>query len=712
MLAWRSRQRIAGWRGTGVLAALVTGVVPCIGFVSGCSIPGRQQPDDNPSGRVSTPAEAATTPRAAESPEAAKPVTSEPSGTPVAVETAASKEVQEPLVEPAKEAAPKELPPPEAAIAGGDVEVVCPESGSAQAKFFFSPAQPQEGKPLRVVAVAEGELVPAALAQKQSEGWARLSGSLAWGGPPYAWTAMVDAPAAGTHQFLLASKDAAHPHACGTVTVVPADKVVAAPAIASGAWTITRAWNHEMENLYSAWIARLFLVDVGAKAGWRPLHQVLRDPKRNILYGYLGLREDDADAGMKVYLTPDCADTPFFLRAYFSWKMGLPFAVRSCLRGDWIHGPICEPEPVSNLDPKWDDVPSVVDRFNRFVGLTVANTVHSGTVRTVPEDGASDLYPVALSREALRPGVTYADPNGHVLVLVRWVPGTEDRMGMLLAVDAHPDLTVSHKRFSKANFFFDPRLPTGGFKAFRPAIVQRGKVRFMTNAELAASPDYGNRSLDQYSFTDAADFYRTVDKLLNPIPLDPVKAYRSQMEALIELLEERVSSVQVGVDYQKLNAWATIEMPDGGAIFETVGPWEDYSTPARDLRLLLTFDALAQFPDFVRDNSDIFKIPAGKSPSQVRSDLLAEWDRSKDELSITYSRTDGTPWTLTLGQLVERTVEFEQAYNPNDCVEARWGARRGSTEYAPCVHHAPFPQQRKMEMYRVWHAERRRPSAF
>ena len=283
---------------------------------------------------------------------------------------------------------------------------------------------------------------------------------------------------------------------------------------------------------------------------------------------------------------------------------------------------------------------------------------------------------------------------------------------MLLAVDAHPDLTVSHKRFSRGNFFFDPRLPTGGFKAFRPAVYQRGKVRFMTNAELAASPEYGNRSLDQYAFSEADEFYRTVDRLLNPVPLDPVKAYRSQMEALVELLEERISSVQVGVDYQKANGWTTIEMPEGGAIFETLGPWEDYSTPARDLRLLLAFDELARFTTYVRDNPDFFRMPAGKTSAQVLADLTDEWERSREELTISYARSDGSPWTVTLGQLVDRAVELEQSYNPNDCVEYRWGARQGSSEFSTCDRRAPFEQRRRMEMYRMWHAERRRPSAF
>ena len=32
-------------------------------------------------------------------------------------------------------------------------------------------------------------------------------------------------------------------------------------------------------------------------------------------------------------LRPDCADLPYFLRAYFAFKMGLPFGFSKCTRG-------------------------------------------------------------------------------------------------------------------------------------------------------------------------------------------------------------------------------------------------------------------------------------------------------------------------------------------------------------------------------------------
>ena len=49
------------------------------------------------------------------------------------------------------------------------------------------------------------------------------------------------------------------------------------------------------------------------------------------------------------------------------------------------------------------------------------------------------------------------------------------------------------------------------------------------------------------------------------------------------------------------------------------------------------------------------------------------------------------------------------AYNPNDCVEVRWGAKEGTPEYATCQRHAPDDQRARMAEYRVWFRDARRP---
>jgi hypothetical protein len=48
-----------------------------------------------------------------------------------------------------------------------------------------------------------------------------------------------------------------------------------------------------------------------------------------MLFNYLGLGEDNILKGLR----PDCADFVYFLRAYFAFKMGLPFGYSSCSRG-------------------------------------------------------------------------------------------------------------------------------------------------------------------------------------------------------------------------------------------------------------------------------------------------------------------------------------------------------------------------------------------
>jgi hypothetical protein len=54
-------------------------------------------------------------------------------------------------------------------------------------------------------------------------------------------------------------------------------------------------------------------------------------------------------------------------------------------------------------------------------------------------------------------------------------------------------------------------------------------------------------------------------------------------------------------------------------------------------------------------------------------------------------------------------VDLEMAYNPNDCVELRWGAPADSEESSTCKRYAPLAQRAKMTKYRPWFSERRRP---
>ena len=67
-------------------------------------------------------------------------------------------------------------------------------------------------------------------------------------------------------------------------------------------------------------------------------------------------------------------------------------------------------------------------------------------------------------------------------------------------------------------------------------------------------------------------------------------------------------------------------------------------------------------------------MPKGKSPDEVKAELEAILTRELAGRSIAYQRSDGSPWKLTLADVLERAKALEMAYNPNDCVEVRWGA--------------------------------------
>jgi hypothetical protein len=352
-----------------------------------------------------------------------------------------------------------------------------------------------------------------------------------------------------------------------------------------------------------------------------------------------------------------------------------------------------------------------VPGFGYYLRTTVANGVHSGNGRTAADDDDTDYYPVPLTEDALRPGTIYADPYGHVLVLVKRVSQTGDGAGVFLAVDGQPDGTVARKRFWRGNFLFaqDPALGSPGFKRFRPIVREKsGTLRRLTNAEIAKNPDYGDYSLEQ-SKLSVEDFYDRMDDVMSPAPLEPMRALKEAITALEEQVNARVASVENGRKYL-VEGGREVAMPDGASIFETTGAWEDFATPSRDLRLLIAVDVVRGFPDRVARRPERYAMPSGKSAADVKAELEATLASELSTREFSYTRTDGSQWTLKLNDVLDRMPALEMAYNINDCAELRWGAPEGSEEAATCKRRAPAAQRAKMAgEYRAWFSERRRP---
>jgi len=585
-------------------------------------------------------------------------------------------------------------------------ERACRET--ADTRIWLSPLAPTAGTPLRILVVSENAQegdVRIAIKGRADE---KLPTSRR-GGPPFSFGAELRAPVAGTVRVELVKNG--ETVACRRISVAPKGHTTPAPRHDTpGAWRATQEWTRATENFFSAWIERMFDAPPEASLGFPSLAPVLHDPARNFLWGYLGLREDDPQNRDIPRAVPDCADLPYYLRAYFAWKLGLPFALRDCDRGKTDRAPVCGPILHSEQPDDTIKGAGALERFRSFLRL-LANRVHSGSARTALDDNETDFYPVALTRTALRPGTIFADPYGHVLMVVAWVPQTAEHGGLLLAVDGQPDNSVGRKRFWEGTFLYanDVKSAGPGFKAFRPIVRGADKALApLPSSALASDPRFAPFSTEQARL-DRESFYARVAQLINPSGLDARAAYAETMNALVEQLTTRIGSVDNGERYMQGKHDPVVPMPIGAKIFETTGPWEDYATPSRDMRLLIALQVLTGLPARIMEHPELFVL-GGRKPAEVRAEIEALHEKQIHERAITYQRSDGSAFRLTIADILARRAAFEMAYNPNDCVELRWGASAGTPDFGTCQRHAPDEQRTRMQEHRAWFHEAKRPA--
>ncbi|MGA9429357.1 MAG: hypothetical protein WBV65_07455, partial [Xanthobacteraceae bacterium] len=208
---------------------------------------------------------------------------------------------------------------------------------AAQVAVLPSPLTPWKGAPLRVLVAAEKPL-QGEVSLIAPDGSIAAKSADREGGPPYYWYAEVASPAAGAWRATLSIAGGSPP--CGTITrdiAVSAAKPPGLEAKPGTLWPIRASWNRATENLFSAWVAKLFDGPLDQELSWKTWVDVLHDPSRNMLFNSLGLGEDNLLRGSR----PDCADFVYFLRAYFAFKMGLPFGYSNCSRGNGGAPPKC-----------------------------------------------------------------------------------------------------------------------------------------------------------------------------------------------------------------------------------------------------------------------------------------------------------------------------------------------------------------------------------
>lgn len=242
----------------------------------------------------------------------------------------------------------------------------------------------------------------------------------------------------------------------------------------SSSWPIARSWTAGAERQYSRFVARIGAAVAAGRCG--TLERCLNNPAINPLY----------EAGARpLRIHADCADVAYVLRAYFSYRNALPFAWTSHMIGNG-RDPRYMLRTRSAGRNFWFEAPTP-----RHLLENLGSTVHSGYFRLSPEDNDGDTYVAAVNRDAIHPGTTYYNPNGHVLVV--WDVAAN---GTVRFIDGHPDNSMSHPEFSVRQ----PRgagYMGGGFRNFRPLVVRDGLVVALPNREI---PHYGGRT--QYTVSD------------------------------------------------------------------------------------------------------------------------------------------------------------------------------------------------------------------
>jgi hypothetical protein len=393
----------------------------------------------------------------------------------------------------------------------------------------------------------------------------------------------------------------------------------------------------------------------------------------------------------------DCADFPYYLRAYFAWKNGLPFAFANEMEARNVPGN-------ANGDLRYTKFGNVVVGRRSLVSVNgqlpdaihilnevLPNAISSANFRTYYQDSNSDFYPVLIAPDAIHPGVTIYDPNGHIVTVYK-----VETDGNIYYFDAHPDNSTTAGVFGSKFMRSNPG-QGAGFKNWRPlklvgatlnaqGFYQGGKIVFAANADLAdySSEQYfgnsgGKISDENWSqgkfYSDQGvelDYFEFVRQKLatGGFRTDPIAEFKSLITQICGNLKDRVNSVdeaiQAGLDRKPHPDRLPLN------IYGSEGDWEAYSTPGRDAQLKFSFaDLLLQAGEFIRKwkAQDPSLSYTGANLAQ---DLLTTYGNEAMNCRISYVNSNHEPVSLNLEEVRQRL--FKLSFDPYSCVEHRWGA--------------------------------------
>ena len=282
-------------------------------------------------------------------------------------------------------------------------------------------------------------------------------------------------------------------------------------------WHVQRMWTNEDEADYRRFVQMIGIaVETGKCASVDSCMISSNNPLRT--------KTDQA-----AFHYSDCADFPYYLRAYFAFRKGLPFTYASVLRQRSL-----TPEDQKTYDATEKNIKELEDKLARFGKLSTEEDnklknllkvrklrndirytmngnfvaarewvtaeepvyffpwirrsqdyVSTATLRLWRNQGDvarnrqgeqfpeidPDFYSPTLDLRGIQPGTVLYKTDGHTAVIHR----VDQQTGKIHYIDAHPDNSISHgvidetwiKGFaSRANF-------GGGFKNWRPIVMEQ-----------------------------------------------------------------------------------------------------------------------------------------------------------------------------------------------------------------------------------------------
>ncbi len=469
--------------------------------------------------------------------------------------------------------------------------------------------------------------------------------------------------------------------------------LIAVQAYAVAPWKLAKAeWGVSDEENYIRYIAQ---VGDGVSSGLcATVAECFRNPKVNPY-------ASTDPAGLQMF--SDCADFPYFLRAYYAWRNQLPFGFVTGVSPIQGTGDLVKDirySPYGNVVRERYSVivqksflgkmkfPNALEIFNDLLPNEVSSANFRVSYKGMDADKLySDFYPVKITRDAIRPGTVIYDPNGHVVTVYKV---TND--GRLYYIDAHPDNSLTSGVYNSRFMRAYPG-QGAGFKNWRPLYLTGatwdsvdgyygGSILGAKDRDLpmysteqyygtSATPDWRQA---QFVFQgETMNYYDWVRNRLADGPLieNPVDDVKIMTQELCKGMQERAVAVQVAISAGINQRAHPIRLPNN--IYGAEGEWETYATPARDARLKVAFKELRTY---VSDALSHYRSHDGKVDYHgvnLADDMLNAYKKSASACQITYKNSDGRDVGMNLDQARARI--YELSFDPYHCAELRWGGQ-------------------------------------